>query len=170
MSKRKLALSAVLAAAALAFAGQAMAMPMSYTASSTMTPATFTGANWSLAALSNGDTTPMDGFATNSATGKITLDLERCGSLKSFTIYNNINGTTNGVKTFTLKFYGQNGTLLGTQTGSINNGAAPQTIGVPGGTLMQFVHSVEMNITASFDSRIEIREIVLDGTPGTCCP
>ena len=172
MSKRKLAFVGSIAAV-LAFATQALAAPMPYSATTSMPTLTLNGVTYDIGNLNNGNTSAVDGFASSGPTGAITLELERCGSLRGFTIYNNINATKNGVKTFELKYYGEHGTLLGSQVVNVNNTAPSQTIAVFGGTsnpLMKFVHRIEMNITASFDSRAEIREIVLDGAPGECCP
>jgi hypothetical protein len=174
MSNRKSALKGAItglaAAAALAFAGQAMATTMTYTPTSSMPVMPYPGYTFSLNKINNGDTSTLDGFASTQATGVITMTLERCGSLKSFTIFNNINGTTNGVKTFTLIYYSQSGTVLNTQSLTVNNTSPSQTFGVPSGPLMQFVKRIDMKITASFDQHVEIREIVWDGTPGPCCP
>lgn len=174
MSKRKSALkgatTGLVAAAVLAFAGQALAMTMPYTATSSMPVLPYPGYTFSLDKLNDGDTSAMNGFASTQATGDITMTLEKCGTLKSFTIYNNINGTKNGVKTFTLTYYGQNGTVLGNQSVTVNNTSPSQTFPVVAGPLMQFVHRIDMKITASFDKQVEIREIVWDGRPGTCCP
>ncbi len=169
MSKRKIALTGALAVAALAIAGQAMAA-LPFTASTNMQTLAMAGQNFDISKIGNGNTTTMDGFAATGKTGTITLELQRCGTVRSFMLYNNINATQNGVKTFELKFFGEHGTLLGSKTVTVNNGAAPQTVMVNGSTGFQFVHTVEMNITASFDDRAEIREIVLDGEPGECCP
>lgn len=170
MFKHKFALSAVLAAATLALAGQAMATTLGYTPSTSMPVLPYQGLVFDINKINNGDTSTLDGFASTQATGTIRLDLKECGAIRTFTLYNNINGTTNGVKAFTLTYYGGNGTVLGTQSVTVNNAAAPQAIIPPSGPLMQFVKRIDMKITASFDRQVEIREIVLDGKPGSCCP
>lgn len=155
--------------ALLAFASQANAQ-VPYTATSTMPVMTYPGFTFSLAKLGNNNVTPMDGFASTARTGTIRLTLERCATLRRFTIHNNINATTNGVKTFELRYLGQQGTVLGSQIVNVNNGVAPQSVAVPTGGLMGFVKAIDMIITDSFDNQVEIREITLDGAPGSCCP
>lgn len=174
--KRSLHVAAALVTAMIAVPALANTMP--YTPSSAMPVLPYPGYTFSLAKLSDGDTTTMNGFASTRPTGTISLRLNACGTVNRLTIYNNINGGANGVKAFTLNYYGQNGTLLGSQTATINNAAAAQTIvaptgpGLPAGTGMQFVQRIDIVITASFDRQVELREIVVDGTPSPrkCCP
>lgn len=162
--KSKLVFAGALSAALLC-AGQALAA-IPYVPSSNMPVL----GGYSLNRISNGDTTAADGFASTKPTGKIKFTLERCGLVKSFAIYNNVNGTTNGVKSFTLRYYTASGTLIGTQTQTITQAMGIQVIAAPVVPLMQFVKSIEMEVTASFEDRVEIREVVIDGDPGPCCP
>lgn len=168
MSKLKIFYIAVFSGL-MGFSSQ-VAAQVPFTATTSMPVRSNTPYSFAIANIHNNNTNAIDGFASSQPTGTITLTLTRCANLRRFTIHNNINATTNGVRTFELKYLSDSGTLLGSQTVNVNNGVAPQSVTVPTGPLMAFVKTIEMNITASFDSYAEIREIVLDGVPGPCCP
>lgn len=151
----------------------AMANNLSYAPTTTMPVLNYPGYVFSINKINDGDTTAMNGFASSRPTGTISMTLEKCAVVKSFTIHNNINGTTNGVKTFDLHYYGSNGHLIASQLSlSINNNAPPQTTMAPTWTAdgLPYVHRIDMVIKSSFDKQVEIREIVLDGKSGDCCP
>jgi hypothetical protein len=155
-------------AAALACAGAAHADVIQTTQIAPSTTLPFfacCGLQFTLDQINDGisnDQPVFNGFAANSITsGRITLTLDQVYDLDSFTLWNDINVRSEGVRTFTLSFEDAAGALLGsTGTLSAVSQADPQVYSFA--SRVMGVKTVQLDVlTASW--QIEIRELAFNG-------
>jgi hypothetical protein len=114
---------------------------------------------------------PFNGFAANGIrSGRITLALDQAYNLESFTLWNDINVSNEGVRTFQLSFEDASGNLLGsTGTLSAVSQLAPQVYTFA--STVMGVSTVQLDVLTS-NLQIEIRELAFNGVavvpePGT---
>jgi len=140
-----------------------------------ITPSTSLGqyASYSLDQLHDGivsDAFPYNGYASGFGvtSGLITLSLDQTYDLNSFSLWNDINIQSQGVRSFSLNFLDSSGMSIGT-TGDLF--AVSQFDAQVYNFSQTFlgVKTVELNISDS-DLQIEIRELSFNGTATSSVP
>jgi hypothetical protein len=107
---------------------------------------------------------PLNGYASGFGvvSGRITLTLDQAYDLSSFMLWNDVNISNEGVRSFKLVFEGAGGDELGsTGTFTAVSQFAPQTYTF--GSLMTGVKTVHLDVLTS-SLQIEIRELAFNGT------
>lgn len=134
------------------------------TPSTTLPFFTFSSQQFTIDQIADGITgdSPFNGFAANGiGAGRITLTLDAAYDLDSFTLWNDINVSNEGVRSFTLSFEGLSGNALGS-TGALSavSQFAPQLYSFAG--TVSGVKTVQIDVLAS-SLQIEIREVAFNG-------
>ena len=155
--------------ASLLFAGaaaQAAVIGPGQIAPSTSLPYfTFGALNFTVDQLADGidnDQPVYNGFASNGiVSGRITLTLDQAYNLSDFVLWNDVNVSAEGVRTFELTFLDGAGQSLGsTGTLSAVSQVAPQTYSFGAG--VNGVKTVQLDVYTS-SLQIEIRELAFNG-------
>jgi PEP-CTERM motif len=176
MTKTRCRLRAALATALLS-AGSAQADMIATTQITPSTALPFfacCGLQFTLDQINDGisnDSPVYNGFAANGiSSGRVTLTLDQVYDLDSFTLWNDINVSNEGVRSFTLSFVDADDKLLGT-TGTLLavSQFAPQVYTFAG--TVAGVKAVQLDVLSS-NLQIEIRELAFNGVavvpePGT---
>lgn len=178
MSKRLLSFVGLLGLLVLSSAGHAQIQAIPYQATTAMTPRS---GYYPIAKIHDGHgkvaTETDNGFASLSGSGTIVMRFEECATLQRFQLWNNVNRTDGGVKTFNLRLIDKYNFQLKLVSGLMPpnagpNGTDPPVFQVPLGNTA-CVHTVEMDIVNSFGGAAEIREIemvgAVQGEAGRCC-
>ena len=136
----------------------------SITASTSLPPFTYGSQTFSIDQISDGinSDSPFNGFAANGiGNGRITLTLDQTYDLDSFVLWNDINVSNEGVRTFTLEFLGAGGASLGsTATLSAVSQLSPQTYSFA--STVKGVKAINLDVLTS-SLQIEIRELAFNG-------
>ena len=105
---------------------------------------------------------PFNGFAADGiGVGRITFTLDQAYDLDSFTLWNDINVSNEGVRSFTLSFEDVGGMLLAsTGTLSAVSQLAPQVYSFA--STVTGVKTVQLDVLTS-SLQVEIREVVFNG-------
>jgi PEP-CTERM motif len=163
-------------AAALLCAGTAQADVIAttqITPTTTLPFFTFGSQRFTIDQVADGITadSPFNGFAANGITsGRITLTLDQAYDLDSFTLWNDINVSNEGVRSFTLSFEDAGGGWLGTSGTLLSvSQLAPQLYTFA--STVVGVKTVQLDVLTS-SLQIEIRELAFNGVaavpePGT---
>jgi hypothetical protein len=108
------------------------------------------------------DAYPWNGYASGGVSGRITLTLDQAYDLSSFVLWNDINISNEGVRSFKLVFEDASGGALGS-TGTYNavSQFAPQTYTFA--SMVSGVKTVHLDVLTS-SYQIEIRELAFNGT------
>lgn len=116
------------------------------------------------------DASPFNGFqGAQNTTGTISFTLDQAYDLTQFHLWNDINVRAEGVGRYQLKFYDPSNALVGTQGPfSTIPGQVPAHIN---NFSISNVKRVELevltiqNVPSTFSTRVEIREVAMQGTP-----
>lgn len=111
------------------------------------------------------DAPPFNGYASGfgAVSGRITLALDQPYDLSSFVLWNDINISAEGVRSFKLVFEDAGGGALGsTGTYTAVSQFAPQTYSFA--SVVSGVKTVHLDVLTS-SLQIEIRELAFNGTP-----
>ncbi len=149
--------------------------PAAITASTSVTPcaeSVCAGLGTDINQIADGDTSNLNGFAGNTGdTGTIRLDFDRPYNLDSFTLWNDVNVSAEGVGTFQLRFFDDGGTLID------SSAVLTAPVGQVAGEVYAFsstllnVARVDLDVLSLLNNtRIEIREVAFTGQPVLAVP